>query len=189
MGQAFTPPSRDFLRELQVLRREVDALKRMPSGAASISTGYLAPVPACRVYRDAAVSIVDTVATALQYNQDEYDVWGMHDTVTNRHRLTAPIAGLYVVGAFTGFAANAGGTYRELFLQKNLDATWGDFRHAETMGIISATIQARMSVNTVVRLNAGDWMSVVVRQNSGGNLLTENITQVRDEAWMCWLGN
>lgn len=189
MGQAFTPPSRDFLRELQVLRHEVDALKRMPSGSRSISTEYLAPVPAVRVYRNAAVSVPTGAPTGLEYNADYGDPWGMHDTATNRNRLVAPINGWYAAGGVTGFAASSGGTFRELFLQKNLDATYGDLRWAEALGVPSATVPARMSFSTVLWLNAAEWVSVVAKHNAGAALLTENFAQVRDEAWLCWLGN
>lgn len=188
MGQAFTPPSRDFLRELQVLRREVDALKQMPSGSKSISATYLAPVPACRVYRNAAQTITASTRTALEYNAEYEDAWGMHDTSVNRWRLTAPIAGWYHVGATSGLTGNTTGSIREIFLQKNLDSVWGDLRWAESSALPSA-VQARMCVSTVLYLAAGDWMSVVMYQNATVDLLTENYAQIRDEAWMCWLGN
>lgn len=167
MGQAFTPPSRDFLRELQVLRREVDALKRMPSGSRSISTEYLAPIPACRVHRTTSQNLVSGVFTGITYDAELQDAWGMHDTTTNLHRVTAPIAGWYHVGAVTGISANTGGTNRELYLQKNLDATWLDIRWAEA-SLLPNSQPARMSVSTVVYLAAGDWMSAVAYQNSGG---------------------
>ena len=189
MGVAYTPPSRDFMRELQLLRRDVEALKRMPSGAASIATTFLAPVPAGRLYRDAAQSIPTTTPTAIEYTQEYFDSWGMHDTTGNRWRVVAPISGWYMCGAVSGLAASAGGSIRELYLQKNLDATFGANRPAESSALPSATVQARLSVNTVVQLTAGDWMSAVINQNSGGALLTENITQIRDEFWMIWLGN
>lgn len=188
MGQAFTPPSRDFLRELQVLRREVDALKRMPSGAASISTGYLAPVPACRVYRDSAQTISASTSTALEYNQEYVDGWGMHDTSSNSWRLVAPIAGWYMVGAVTGLAASTTGSFRQLYLQKNLDSGFAGRKWAESSSP-PGSAPTRLSVSTVVQLAVGDWMSVVVYHNATGSLLTENLTHVRDEAWMCWLGN
>lgn len=188
MGLAFTPPSRDFLRELQVLRREVDALKRMPSGAGSISAEYLAAVPACRVYRSASQNLPASTRTAISYDSEYQDTWGMHDTAANSWRLTAPIPGWYEVGATAGVGANTSGSIRELFFQKNLDATWTDFRWAESSAL-PASVPARFTVSTVLRLAAGDWMSVVIYQNATVDLATQNDAQLRDEAWMCWLGN
>lgn len=190
MGQAFTPPSRDFLRELQVLRREVDALKRMPSGSNSISAGYLAPVPACRVYRGSSgIALATSTSTGVTYTDTELDVWGMHDTATNQHRVTAPIAGWYSAGAISGIPAAAGGSIREMFFVKNADGGWTGQRIVESSALPSSAVPARMSVSTVTFLNAGDWLSCVLFQNSGGSLTTENTATVRDEFWMCWLGN
>lgn len=190
MGQAFTPPSRDFLRELQVLRREVDALKRMPSGAASISAGYLAPVPACRVYRGSSgMPLATSTSTGVTYTDDERDTWGMHDVAVDQHRVTAPITGWYAAGAIAGIPASAGGSIREMFLVKNMDGGWNGQRVAESSALPSSAAPARFSVCTVVFLTAGDWLSCVLFQNSGGTLTSENTSTVRDEFWMCWLGN
>jgi hypothetical protein len=129
------------------------------------ATDYLANPPACRVYHSTTQSAANATATTLSFNSERYDTNTMHDTVTNNSRITMTTAGLYLVTAHVAFAANATGQ-RDLYLQVN--ATTYIAMH--TNPTIGAGGETFLSVATVFKFAASDYIIARVFQNSGGAL-------------------
>lgn len=66
--------------------------------------------PGARAYHNTTQSASHAAVTALALNSEQHDNGSLHDTVTNNSRLTAPLAGVYLMSGF--FAGTwAKGTY------------------------------------------------------------------------------
>lgn len=135
------------------------------------------PVPQARVYNNANISIATGTATALTFNSERYDDGSLHSTAANTGRLTAPVAGLYSIGASVEFAANAVGV-RVVIVQ--LNGTTNLVRQDQAASGAGNFI----GVSTEYRLSAGDYVEAVVFQNSGGNLNVNSSGNVSPEFWM-----
>lgn len=131
------------------------------------------PVPQAIVFNSAAISITTSgVRQFLTFDSETIDNGDLHSTAANTGRLTAPTAGLYLIGGSVEFAANATGQ-RELDIRLN-GATFivADRENAAAAG---TTI---MSVSRFYRLNAGEYAELGVVQSSGAAL---NVT--RQASW------
>lgn len=64
--------------------------------------------PLCQVYATVSQSIPDNAATAILYDSEVTDLYGMHSTSSNTSRITPTAPGYYEVsgGAVYGFNAN-----------------------------------------------------------------------------------
>lgn len=97
---------------------------------------------------------------------EEYDTGALHDDVTNPERLTAPIAGKYYIhGQVSWFPG--GGTSRYLLIRVN------GTTYVVSSGVAPITNPSHsteMHVSTHVDLQAGDYVTLDVYQNSGGTL-------------------
>lgn len=142
-------------------------------------------IPACRVYATAAQSIPSATVTPLTFDSEVFDTAGLHDPAA-ASRLTAPISGVYLVGAQVALPPVGVGV-REFMGTINA-ADLGANRFTETMSE-GITTEWRASQNAVVRLSAGDWVAFSVYQNSGAAINTNYYgTPLRAEAWMTWIG-
>ena len=123
------------------------------------------------VYRTIDATFTTGVAQAINFNAERYDTDGFHDNVTNNSRLTAPYSGKYGVAATIRWAANATG-------QRNLRLV---VNGATTIALVAVDATAAgntdMCIYREYELAAGDYVEVIVVQNSGGNL---NVTAVGD---------
>jgi len=126
---------------------------------------FLANPPACRVYHNTTQSATSAVALTLAMNSERYDTDNMHDLVTNNSRITMNTAGLYLVTAHAAFAANATGQ-RDLYLQVNAST----YIAMATTPSIGAGGETFLSVSSVFKFAATDYVIARVFQNSGGAL-------------------
>jgi hypothetical protein len=117
-----------------------------------------------RVYNDATQAIATGTETVVTFNTERYDTGGFHSTSANTGRLIAPTAGLYLVGANIAFAANGTGV-RIVYLRLN-----GAERIAAVSSPANATVDNGYSPSTMWQMGPGDYVEVLVTQNSGGNL-------------------
>lgn len=155
------------------LRRNTDIISR-----------NLRPVkPNARAFNNANILIGNAAFTALTFNSERWDVGSMHSTSVNTGRLTAPVTGVYSMGAHINFAAHATGI-RYLALRVNGGTTIAvELDNAAAGG--SDTI---MSISGMYRLAVGDYVEAVVFQNSGGNLNVQVASNYSPELWAVRLG-
>lgn len=132
--------------------------------------------PRVKAIATAAQSIPNASYTALTFGGESWDTDGMHSTVTNTSRLTAATPGLYHVMGMVPFVANATGR-RYAIVQKNGVGGATD----DTVNIVavsSTTTSSTPLVNREIYLAAGDYIELLVYQDSGGALSTSNATLV-----------
>lgn len=127
---------------------------------------FLIDPPACSVYGSAAQTLTTDTLTAMNANSELYDNNSMHSTSTNTSRITCQTAGRYWVSGSVIFATN-GTSERSIEFRKNGTTQYLGLKvNANTAGSQNTVLSA---VRTVV-LAAGDYIEVMARQRSGGNL-------------------
>lgn len=131
--------------------------------------GNFAQVPQCRAFRNTTQTITSGANTALQFNDERWDLGApaeQHDTVTNNTRLTCVVPGLYVFDGSVEFAANVTG-HRGLYVR--VGGT-NIIEFDNRMAITTAAEPTRMTISGQWRLAATEYLELVVQQTSGGNL-------------------
>jgi hypothetical protein len=140
-------------------------------------------VIAARVYNSANISTANGANTALTFNSERFDTDSIHSTSSNTGRLTATIAGKYLITALVRWAANVTGR-RTVFLRLNGST---DIAHtaadAATGGI--NTVQ---EVSCLYDMAVGDYVEAVVNQNSGGALNVDAASNYSPEFMMARVG-
>lgn len=138
------------------------------------------------VYHNAAQSLADNTDTALAFNSERLDSDAFHDTVTNNPRLTVPTGkgGNYMIGAVVQFASNATG-FRSIFLRKNGTTGLAFTRTPAVSGVVTVIA---LSTPGPVALAAGDYVEVLVKQNSGGALNADTAGDYSPEFGMVLVG-
>lgn len=135
---------------------------KIASGAVTLSKE--ATRPRVRAYRSTNQTIPNNTATSLLLTAERWDSDGEHSTSSNTSRFTIVTAGVYVMTTHIAWDNNGTGT-RLVNFQLN-GAT--DIGASRLPGL--ATANQQMSVATVFYFSAGDYVEVVVKQDSGGNL-------------------
>ncbi len=133
----------------------------------SISTFTSSGQMRCKAFLDsAAQTIPDATNTAINFDNESFDVGSMHDNAVLSNRINIPSggAGLYVFQAQISFEPNVTGK-REAAIYKN-----GVVMAAAREITNSATEQTILSVYTEDQASDGDYYEAVVYQNSGGDL-------------------
>lgn len=132
-------------------------------------------VPQARAATNAGQSIPNNANTALTFAAEDFDHGDLHSTSSNTSRLTAPLAGLWVVGATAEYGNNGTGR-RGLYLRVNGTTTIaGQLQAACTF--------AAVSVVSVYRLAASDYVEALAYQDSGG-ALSLNTNAWSSQLWM-----
>lgn len=143
--------------------------------------------PACRVFHNTTQSIAHNVDQVLVFNSERYDTDSMHSTSVLTERITINTAGLYVF-TFTGQMATAV-DYTTLYTYIRLNgATIIGIGPAAT-GTTSAVADP-VSVTTVYKCAAGDYVEVLQRQNNGATA-ARNMLQANNyspEFTAVWIG-
>lgn len=136
------------------------------------------PVPQARAFNSVAISHTTSgTEQVVTFDSERYDSGGLHSTSVNTSRLTAPITGLYSVGACVRFASNATG-YRYIYLRLNGTTVLGaDIRPA------ASSVATVVPLMVDYQLTAGDYVEVVANQLSGGALNMETGSGT-PEFWM-----
>lgn len=135
------------------------------SNRADVTVKFSTTIPSARVYRSSNQSISDATATILLFDSERYDTASLHSTVSNTGRLTAPIAGKYLITCGLEFASNVNGRREIRLLVNGSTIIAQDIRGGSISGITSP-----MMLTTVYSLAANDYVEVEVYQNRGGSL-------------------
>lgn len=137
-------------------------------------------VPSARVYNDANISIDHNTLTALTFNTERYDTASFHSTSSNTSRLTAPTAGLYIIGGSAQFAVNATGRRR---VSIRLNGTT-EIAVQEPAVDADAAINWSAALSTSYELAASDYVELLVFQTSGGALNVAAQNNHSPEFWI-----
>lgn len=121
-------------------------------------------------YNSTNQTLTSATGALITFNSEHYDTSSIHSTSSNTGRLTAPVAGYYLISYVGEFASNATG-FRQILIAKNAAGVYGagtSLAAARSTGVGSdAPI---VQVTHTVLLAAGDYVEAFAYQNSGGNL-------------------
>lgn len=143
--------------------------------------GVYTPPPTifrCSAYNSAAQSIPDSTSTIITYDTEDYDIGSIHSVASNTGRMTIPVGGdgYYAINSTILFAPSAVGSRIARF-QKN--GTLLIYAQG-IVATVSAAQVTTVGIQVTVFLVAGDYIEVVVFQDSGGALNTGASTAGRN---------
>jgi hypothetical protein len=119
-----------------------------------------------RAYNSANISINNATETLLTFDSERFDNNTLHSTVTNTGRLTATVAGTYVITLDITWASNTTGI-RYMYIRLN-GSTLIAITKLPTSG--QGGLNDWMHLSTIYSMAATDYVEAVVYQNSGGAL-------------------
>lgn len=146
------------------------------------SINFLARPPTVHVYATSHATIANNTDTAVAFNNERRDTANMHDPVTNNNRLIAPVNGMYTVSMNIAFINNATG-FRVMWIRRG--------------GITNMGLDIKPAVNgdhtawmcsTDIYLFANEYIELMVKQTSGGNLALVETPDFSPEMKMRWVG-
>jgi hypothetical protein len=148
--------------------------------AASVDT--VAAFTGARVYNSVNESVPNNAATALTFDLERYDSANYHSSAVNPSRLTIPSTGTgkYSVGGCASFDANVNG-HRTLLVRLNGAAV---IAQSLAQAVTDAAVPTTLNVATEYALFGGDYVELVVYQNSGGPLNVLSTGNYTPEFWI-----
>lgn len=157
-----------------------------PGLAAGIVTpSNFATIPSVRVRRTIDQSIADNTNTVIQFNSEAFDTAAMHDNTTNNTRLTAPVAGKYLVTGNVAWAAS--GVDRRLIEFSKTSGVTQTTVAENTVDPVQTAVTTIQGLSTVVDMAGGDYVELAVFQHTGGAL---NVAQDNEQPnfTLSWIG-
>jgi len=138
--------------------------------------------PYCRIRNSADQAIPNGAVTLVTFNTDVEDPTDMHSTVTNTGRVTIAMPGIYsIVGNFC-YEPNATGT-RAMYIELNAVTNLAESH----VPVNSASYYTMFNIADIIRLAAGDYVSLYTYQNSGGNLNSKSFGSNLPHLVVVWL--
>jgi hypothetical protein len=137
--------------------------------AGIVAPSNFATIPSVRVRRTIDQSIADNTNTTIQFNSEAFDTAAMHDNTTNNTRLTAPIAGKYLVTGNVTWAASVADR-RLIEFSKTSGITTTVVAQNAVHPVQIASIPTVQGLTTVIDMAAGDYVELAVFQKTGGAL-------------------
>jgi hypothetical protein len=137
------------------------------------------------VYRTTSQTIPGSTVTVLTFDAERNDASGWHSTVTNTSRLTAPVAGWYLIGGTVEWATGntVGARYALLILN-------GATQIAMAGGPVGTSAEAIQLTPAVAwYMNAGDYVELNLYQTSGGSLQILATPARSPEFWILRTGS
>ena len=145
----------------------------VPSWTAAPSPTYVG----ASLYKTAVQSINNGSDVTVTWDAEYFDTNAIHDNVTNNSRLTIPTgySGKWLVNFSQSWAAASTGAKWSYIYKNGSTDVFGTF-----YTYTSAGSQVKQSASCVLNLTAGDYLTVVVGQNSGGalNLAADYATSI-----------
>jgi hypothetical protein len=117
--------------------------------------------PACRVFNNANLPVVNNTNTALTFNSERYDTDSMHSTSSATERITFNTAGLYIIHASVQFSSDTDYIFLDLWIENQAASTlvWTNNVNPGASGTAWA-----MDISSVFKFAAGDWIRAMVKQ-------------------------
>jgi len=144
-----------------------------------------------------AQTIANNTRTKVTFDATEYDVGGNYDT--SAYKFTAPVAGIYHFNAKvlwdndTDLTAGdwSAEDRHDIYLVKNDSSAEpaANAREAAELRIVVADIDDNFMMDSIsgdLKLDAGDFITVAVYQNTGD---TQYTYDVNDAMWSSWSGH
>ena len=131
---------------------------------ASVTLAKLAAVPAVHVWRTTSQVIATGVSTPVLFDAERFDTASLHRTDLDTSRITITTPGIYLVGGSVSWQAAAATAVAQVNIRKN--GIGNLLRATQQSDPVNTSEQA---VSTLVKLNTGDYLELVVVQNSAGN--------------------
>lgn len=128
--------------------------------------GSAAGTQCARVHHSTTQSLTSGANAALAFDSEDFDTDTIHDTVTNNSRLTATTAGKYAIVGGAVFAGNVTGL-RRIFVRLNGTTA---LNLQSTMALTNAGVDTSLTVADTWNFSATDYVELIARQDSGGNL-------------------
>ncbi len=133
--------------------------------------------PFCFLSKSSNQTLTTGVDTAITWNVDQSDAWGMHDTGSNTERIVAPIYGRYFFTVnVTWPAAGSGTSTKRLRLLSNaliqtdpFSSGAAIFAEFDMVGVPDSGLE-RQHLCGVGVINAGDYVYAEALQATGGDL-------------------
>jgi hypothetical protein len=151
----------------------------------SLGTVEQGTVPAARATSTAIQVTQDEVETTISLNSEVFDTANIHQNATNNSRLTAPVSGIYQINARVKWSFDGGGAYRRLSIRRNGDG--GDYI-AEDNRTRTIDEDLRQNLSTLATLDAGEYIELRVRQDTGTTLPILPAAGIAPELSMYWVG-
>jgi hypothetical protein len=128
----------------------------------------------CSVYASANQSINNATNTILNFNSEEFDTDGFHDTSSNTSRITIPSGkgGKYLVIGNVAWDSNGTGTRNIDFLLNGIIDIYPGSLEANN----AAGFTTQIVFSLIRNYSAGDYIQLRVYQSSGGALNVLNGT-------------
>lgn len=137
----------------------------------------------CRAYHSTTQTVATSTQTPLALDSERWDDGSMHDNTTNNTRLTVPTGegGLYMIGGCATLSSNTTNK-REISIRLNgttMIAANQYPAYQETR---------RFFIETVTKLSDGDYVELMLWQNSGSTLTVEKVDGLSPEFWIAKIG-
>lgn len=138
--------------------------------------------PACLLSTSGAQTISNNTLTKVTWDIETYDTASMHSTSSDTSRITATVAGIYIVTAHTFWASDTDTTEMLARFLVNGTTDYGQWRIG-TSGGISGTQHQCISATIYCAVN--DYIEVEVRQ---GNISANTLAVRGNRFGATWVG-
>jgi hypothetical protein len=157
-------------------------------GPGVVGTAETGTVPAVRVFNTAVQMIPGgSVPTLLSFDSEQFDTAAMHSTTSSPGTLTAPVDGIYQVGAWIQWAFGGAIDSPTPSLAALIIASNGArVADTETISLATNTVQ---NLSGLLRLGAGDTVTLTaINANSTEAGVIGNATAGLPAFSMAWIG-
>lgn len=135
-----------------------------------------------KAYNNANITIPNNSPTVPTFNSEYWDTGGFHSTSSNTDRLTATVSGWYQVGCMFKWDDNTSGV-REAGFIKNGGTYFAYHR------LTPQTANTMVSFTETINLAIGEYVTMIVYQNRGGDLDMIYGAEYTPNFWMNYLGS
>ena len=154
----------------------------------AVGTAETGTVPAVRVYNSADQVVPgSSTPTFLNFNGEQFDTAAMHSTVSNTETLTAPVDGLYAVGAWIQLAI--GGTVDSPTPSISAIILASNGARVADSETISLATNTAMNLSGLLKLSAGDSVALsIVDADNDSATVFGNASAGIPMLSMAWIG-